>query len=295
MISPLNSFANTRIAPTPSGLVHIGNVLSFAITSALAQKSGAKILLRIDDLDQPRSSELYLQDIFDTLKFLQIPWDKGPLGAGEFGAGWSQMRRMDLYNAAISKLSRKDLVFACSCSRQQLRSGCACTCYTKRLPLNTKNASLRLLTGVRELSIRNYDGKVTKEILPPEMKNFIVRRRDGIPSYQLASLADDLHYQIDLVVRGQDLWPSTIAQHELARALGEDRFDKIAFYHHPLLLDAAGKKLSKSAGSTSVRYLRQHGKKASDIYAMIGQMIGSTEKVASIAELIDIINTTFPI
>lgn len=293
MITSIYRYNNTRIAPTPSGLLHIGNVLSFAITSALAQKSGAKVLLRIDDLDQLRTDDRYLQDIFDTLNYLEIHWDKGPGNVREFREQWSQMHRMDLYNAVIRELSDKGLVFACRCSRQQMRTLQACPCFEKKIPLNAENASLRLITGAKELFIRSYDGRLIAATPPPEMKNFIIRRKDGIPSYQLTSVVDDLYFNIDLVIRGQDMWPSTIAQHMLASALEEDRFDKIAFCHHPLLVDAEGKKLSKSAGSTSVRYLRENGKKPSDIYAIIGQMIAGNEKIQGMDELLEAINSTF--
>lgn len=78
------SFTRTRIAPTPSGFLHLGNAFSFALTASLARKTGAKILLRIDDLDHQRIQQQYVQDIFDTLHFLEIPWDEGPLNYDEY-------------------------------------------------------------------------------------------------------------------------------------------------------------------------------------------------------------------
>jgi glutamyl/glutaminyl-tRNA synthetase len=84
MLHQVTRFNKTRIAPTPSGYLHLGNVLSFAVTALLAKESGAKILLRIDDLDQARVNKRYLQDIFDTLNFLEIPWHEGPRNLEEF-------------------------------------------------------------------------------------------------------------------------------------------------------------------------------------------------------------------
>jgi len=265
---------HTRIAPTPSGFLHVGNILSFAITSALAQKSNTKVLLRIDDLDQARANEEYIQDVFDTLNYLEIPWDVGPTDTQDFRDNWSQTHRMELYHGALDKLCDKGLVFACTCSRQQIKNSEPCTCLEKHIPLDTENAAWRLITGTKELEIRDYNGDIIQTALSQEMQNFIIRRRDGVPAYQLASVVDDLHYNIDLIVRGQDLWSSTIAQHELALALDERRFNQIKFYHHPLLTEASGQKLSKSAGSTSIKYLREHGKSPSDIYAMIERMLG---------------------
>jgi glutamyl/glutaminyl-tRNA synthetase len=281
----INNYNNTRIAPTPSGFLHVGNVLSFVITSALAQKNNSKVLLRIDDLDQVRTNNQYLQDIFDTLNYLEIPWDNGPGNVQEFQDQWSQIHRMDSYNTAIRELCVKGVVFACTCSRSQIRTSKPCTCFEKHIPLDTENASLRLITCNKELEVRNYSGQIIHTALPAEMKNFIIRRRDGIPSYQLASVVDDLYYNIDLVVRGEDLWSSTIAQHELASALGENRFREITFYHHPLLMEAQGKKLSKSAGATSIRNLRENGKKPSDIYTLIAGMLDINDKVINWEQL----------
>ncbi|MES2108653.1 MAG: glutamate--tRNA ligase family protein, partial [Bacteroidota bacterium] len=91
-------FHKTRIAPTPSGFLHVGNVLSFSITAALARKTGAKTLLRIDDMDQTRANARYIQNIFDTLNFLEIPWDEGPANADDFEKSYSQVHRLNLYN-----------------------------------------------------------------------------------------------------------------------------------------------------------------------------------------------------
>jgi glutamyl/glutaminyl-tRNA synthetase len=104
------------------------------------------------------------------------------------------------------------------------------------------------------------------------MKDFVIKKKDGYPAYQLTSLIDDLHYGVDLIVRGEDVWPSTIAQIYLAEILQQPNFQKATFHHHPLLMEAAGKKLSKSSGSTSIKYLREQGKTASEVYVEIGSM-----------------------
>jgi glutamyl-tRNA synthetase len=281
---------HTRIAPTPSGFLHVGNILSFAITSALAQKKNTKVLLRIDDLDQARANEEYVQDIFDTLNFMDIPWGIGPKDARDFQNHWSQTYRMSLYHDALSKLCDKALVFACTCSRQQIKNSEPCTCFERHIPLDTQNAAWRFITGTKELHIRNYKREIIQAALPTEMNNFVVRRRDGIPAYQLASVVDDLHYDIDLIVRGEDLWSSTIAQHELALALDESKFSEIRFYHHPLLTEASGQKLSKSAGSISIKYLRESGKGPTEIYNLIGKMTGLDQRLNNWKELTSAMN-----
>jgi len=280
-------FHKTRIAPTPSGFLHVGNVLSFSITAALARKTGAKTLLRIDDMDQTRANARYIQNIFDTLNFLEIPWDEGPANADDFEKSYSQVHRLNLYNDALKKLYDNGLIYGCECSRKQLATQ-SCTCAAKQMQLDAPDVSWRLKTDDQiTLNIKDYKGDLIRTTLPPEMGNFVVKRRDGLPAYQLTSIIDDLFYGVDLVVRGQDLWSSTVAQHYLALAFGEKQFADITFYHHPLMMESEGKKLSKSAGSTSIRHMREQGATAADVFGMIGDMLGIAGPVTNWHELAD--------
>lgn len=282
-------FNKTRIAPTPSGFLHVGNVLSFAITTALAQKTGTKVLLRIDDMDQTRADARYIQHIFDTLNFLEISWDEGPRNAQEFEESYSQIHRLELYNQTIKTLYNEGLIYGCACSRKQLATQ-SCTCFTKRLDPDTPDVSWRLKTDSNLiLNIRDHSGKTIQATLPAEMENFIVKRRDGLPAYQLTSVVDDLYYGIDLVVRGQDLWASTVAQYYLALVLGEQKFSGISFYHHTLLLEPDGKKLSKSAGATSIKYMQEQGKTATDVFGIIADMLGITGPATNWKELVELL------
>ncbi|SDT59948.1 glutamyl-tRNA synthetase [Mucilaginibacter mallensis] len=289
-------YTQTRIAPTPSGFLHLGNVLSFSITAALAQKHGTKILLRIDDIDRARVTRQYLQDIFDTLNFLEIPWDDGPRDVDGFEKNYSQLQRMPIYMEALEQLRSKGQVFACTCSRKQISNidgsydESLCTCFDQQIPLSTEHANWRLITNNEELVIKDYSGKDIRATLPAEMHNFIVKKKDGSPAYQLTSVMDDLLYGVDLIVRGEDLWPSTLAQHQLAATLGESDFNDIVFYHHPLMMEPSGKKLSKSAGSTSIKYLRENGKSKADVYTIIAGMLGSKESISNWQELAELVN-----
>ncbi|MEO6151042.1 MAG: glutamate--tRNA ligase family protein [Mucilaginibacter sp.] len=291
MVETTHQYNKTRIAPTPSGYLHLGNVLSFVITAGIAEKYRAKILLRIDDLDRERAGKRYIQDIFDTLNFLGIPWDEGPRNIKEHENQYSQLHRVDSYQQALQQLAQSGSVFACRCSRAQIKNNAACTCDAKHIPLDTENASWRLRTdNITTLQIKNLTG-TTESILPAAMQNFIIRKKDGFPAYQLTSVVDDLHYGVDLVVRGEDLRASTLAQHSLSLKLGAGAFQNITFYHHPLLLSPTGEKLSKSAGDTSVQYLRGQGKTAAEIYTILGQMLGLSSIIDNrqqLAELLDI-------
>jgi glutamyl/glutaminyl-tRNA synthetase len=281
----------TRIAPTPSGFLHVGNIFSFTITVAMARRTGASVLLRIDDLDRERVTRAYVQDIFDTLRFLGIPWDEGPADADEFEKGWSQVHRMDLYTQALEQLRDSGALFACTCSRSQvLRDGEAGvypgTCRDLGLPLETAKVNWRLRTSAaRTLSVKTFPRGRIDEELPREMQDLVVRKRDGFPAYQLASLVDDLYFGIDLIVRGQDLWPSTLAQHYLSYPLDAAAFREATFFHHPLLLTATGEKQSKSAGDTSIQQLRKQGLKPEAIYSRIARLLGREDPVRNWEEL----------
>lgn len=285
----IGNFNKVRIAPTPSGYLHLGNVLSFAITATLAHTTWATTLLRIDDLDKERITDAYIQDIFDTLNFLEIPWQEGPRDIAEFKAAYSQRHRLPIYNAALQQLCSANKVFACTCTRAQLAAvnGGLYTghCSRLHLPYDTPNASWRLRTDNLTIqSIKTISGAIDVN-LPEEMHSFIVRKKDGMPAYQLASVIDDLHYGVDLVVRGMDLWPSTVAQHYLANCLAGHRFSNITFYHHPLINNTSGIKLSKSAGDTSIQQLRKSGKKAADIYGSIAKMLNLKGQITDFIKL----------
>jgi glutamyl/glutaminyl-tRNA synthetase len=250
----------TRIAPTPSGYLHVGNAASFLLTARLAQQHGGSLLLRIDDLDKERVRPAYIQDIFDTLAFLNIHYEQGPQDAVDFANYYSQHLRLSLYEELLTQLCATGLVYACVCSRRQMAAGAPCVCQTKALPLDMPDVAWRVQVPTGTI-IRFKDEKRGElEIdLAAVMPHFIIRKRDGLPAYQVASLADDLHFSINYLVRGEDLLPSTAAQLYLARLAVKNTFLQARFYHHPLLLGANGLKLSKSAGDISVKALRQDG------------------------------------
>lgn len=256
------------------------------MTAALARERGASILLRIDDLDRERVADGYVSDIFDTLRFMGIPWDEGPADAVEFERDWSQVHRMALYRRALEQLRLAGAVFACSCSRAEVlragvAGGCAGRCRERGLSLDASGVAWRLKTDdlVGEIRVKTEDGAYDDAVLPAEMRDFVVMKKDGFPAYQLTSLVDDVYYGVDLIVRGDDLWPSTLAQNVLSYPLEVPGFREIASYHHAILVNDSGEKLSKSAGDTSIRYLRQSGLGPGEIYSLILRMGGIEAEV----------------
>lgn len=279
-MSLATSFRKTRIAPTPSGYLHLGNVFSFILTTYKARRSGASILLRIDDMDQARAQDIYLQDIFDVLNYLELPWDDGPRNPVEFKQTFSQVHRLPVYHELLNQLLTQNKLFACSCSRSQLQQSAVDgsypgTCLNPGIALDTPETNWRLITNSNEtFTLYSQESNISTTSLPPDKNFFIVRKKDGMPSYQLASVSDDIHFGIDYIVRGLDLRSSSIAQRYLANQLPANSFQEATFYHHELIMDEEGKKLSKTAGSVSIRHLIKNGKKKEEVYQLLASITG---------------------
>lgn len=287
-------FTRTRLAPTPSGYLHLGNLLSFVLTAGLARKFGAKILLRIDDMDRERVRDVYVQDIFDTLDFMEISWDEGPRDAREHHQSYSQLVRMEQYTAALDALASERQVFSCNCSRSTLSAQHAGgtypgTCLQKEWPLDGKDMQWRLKTDqTARVSLRELVQGESVYALPPSVRYAQVRRRDGKPAYQLCSLVDDLFFGVDLVVRGMDLHDSSLLQLFLSGYLPANRFGETVFFHHPLL-QQDGLKMSKSGGASSIFQLRKQGLKRAGVYRQIALYAGLEPTVTDSDSLFELL------
>ncbi len=233
----------TRIAPTPSGFLHPGNAVNFLLTSWLARQHGGRLLLRIDDLDAARVRPEYLDDVFRVVSWLGLEIHGGPSDVAEFRRDYSQTLRTEYYRDEVRRLPE---VFACRCSRRELAGGGPYpgTCRLAGLELAAGRTALRA-TVPRPCPVPV--GSRTVDVAA-EMGDFVVWRRDDLPAYQLASVVDDRDLGVNAVVRGLDLFDSTAAQLFLAPLLGAQSFALADFRHHELVVDAAGRKLSKSAG-----------------------------------------------
>lgn len=261
--------ARLRFAPTPSGYLHLGNALNFTLNWLVARLAGGRVVLRIDDLDDARKRPEYIHDIFDTLRWLGLDWDEGPQDVADFEKNWSQHLRLHHYREALARLVKTGLVFACGKSRRELSP------FGDLYPPEFRSQGLSLDTPDVSWRIATPPG------FP--MSDFVLRRRDGIPAYQIASVVDDLLYSITHVVRGADLEASTAAQRWLATLLaGSDttapylpwkRFEAVQFLHHPLILDETGQKLSKSAGATALISLRQDQQQPAVVFEMCSRLL----------------------
>jgi glutamyl-tRNA synthetase len=300
----------TRIAPTPSGFLHAGNGLSFLFTYALARAQGDQILLRIDDLDAARTRVDYLDDIFRTLDWLDISWDLGPVSVVDFQKNWSQHHRLPLYQAALEVLkndTQSGQVYACTCSRKQIQETSDTglyprTCRHRHIPFDAQDAAWRIkIDATEKAQFKNFDFqyrnfKRETVVLADTVGDFVVQQKNQFPAYQLASVVDDSHFGITRIVRGQDLWCSTAAQIHLARHLNLASFQQIAFYHHPILTDALGHKLSKSKGANALATAREKGQNAEDLVKEIGNWFSPKVAMANVTDLIRFLaSNTHPI
>ena len=284
----------TRIAPTPSGFLHVGNAVSFLITYCLAKSENGKLLLRIDDLDRERYRKEYVEDIFYALDWLGIQYDEGPSSVADFDKYWSQHQRLSLYDDVLKSSLEREWVYACDCTRKDLVASGTYPVYDGKCrdlrKSFLKNMAWRWRikedTSIHWVDLFKTDTTVN---LSEQMGDFVVKQKNGLPSYQLGSYVDDLHFNITHIIRGADLITSTAAQLCMATHWKSTDFKNIQFGHHPLITDKNGNKLSKSAGSESLKSLRETGKTPLTIIEIARKSLGlPDEKIETTPELVQL-------
>jgi glutamyl/glutaminyl-tRNA synthetase len=283
-------FNLSRLAPTPSGWLHEGNGLSFILTWALARRHQARLLLRVDDLDRARYRPAYLEDIFETLVWLGLDYDQGPRSEEDLERHWSQRHRMNLYLELLAVLRESGRLYACVCSRSRRRlltANASCPCREEGISLDRQDASWKVQVPEGTRVACREPGGLRHLDIHQLMGDFVVRQKNGMPAYQVASLADDRHFGVDLIVRGEDLLPSTAAQLYLASLTGYADFLDAVFVHHPLVLDAQGQKLSKSGGARALRSWRDEGHSPHHLIARVGELLSLPHRPHTLQELID--------
>ena len=283
----------SRIAPTPSGFLHQGNGMNFVLTWLLTKNGNGILRLRIDDLDAPRINNEYIEDVFRTLEWLGIEWEEGPQAPGEHLKYFSQQLRIDRYNELIRQLEGKDSLFICNCSRKAIQEQSKDgqypgTCRGKSLQLDSDTSMRLIIPSPCNVIVNDMRAQEINIDLYNVMRDPVIRRRDGIPAYHIASIADDIDHGVNLTVRGADLLESTAAQLYISQILSAKQFLGTKFYHHPLIEDDNGNKLSKSAGSTSLKAWRERGAKREEFYLMMSRLLNAAEPASSPHELLQL-------
>jgi len=238
----------SRLAPTPSGYLHLGNAVNFVLTWLLTRQAGGILHLRIDDLDRARLRPAYLDNIFRVIDWLGLDYDHGPSGPDDFLRHHSQLLHLPEYNRVLRRLALPGTTAPPGRvqASQRTRTGGP----EALVALETPGAAWRahVPPGAEIRFFDAWQGE-TRVPLGALMPDFVIRKKDGVAAYQVASVVDDLRLGTTLIVRGLDLQPSTAAQLWLASQLSETaafRTARIRFGHHPLLTNEAGQKLSKS-------------------------------------------------
>ena len=233
-----------RFAPSPTGDLHSGTLLAAVGSYLQARSQHGEWLLRIEDVDTTRRIPGAADTLLRALEHFAFEWQ---------GEVVHQSSRTDLYESALEILSKKDLIYPCTCSRKQLADEDTLNVYTghcrhRRLPLFEEHA-LRLRVEDR---IIGFDDQVIgqyQQQLADECGDFVIKRKDGLFAYQLAVVVDDAEQGISEVVRGADLLDSTPRQIYLQQMLGYAQPD---YLHLPLLIDEHGQKLGKSTGAAAL-------------------------------------------
>jgi glutamyl-tRNA synthetase len=248
----------TRIAPTPSGYLHLGNAYNFYLIQKYANEKKGTILLRIDDFDFDRARDEYIEDIFKALQWLHISPDEGPLNLADFHKSYSQKNKQQSYRKVLKLLEDKALIYACECSRSQTDRFTEFGAYRG----HCREKNLNYVEGKHSLRLRCED--LPDHSWKKTLFDFVLWTKENRASYQLVSVVEDVENKIDFVVRGEDLKDSSGAQLYLAQQLGgvyKELFEKIEFIHHPLIVDPQNpaQKLSKNLNSRSLTSLIKAG------------------------------------
>ncbi|HUH63825.1 MAG TPA: tRNA glutamyl-Q(34) synthetase GluQRS [Terracidiphilus sp.] len=276
-----------RLAPSPTGYLHIGHARTFWTAHERARQAGGKLVMRMEDLDFQRSRPEYADAALEDLRWLGIRWDEGPDVGGRHGP-YVQSRRGALYLDAWRLLLRLGKIYPCSCTRKDIEAAIAAPHEGGSAAADEDDEPVypgtcrkyhrvvAQIAGSRARELEEPEGLTWRFIVPSseiiefedqnlgrqrfvagrDFGDFVIWRRDGAPSYQLACVVDDAAMQITEVVRGADLLKSTARQILLNRALG---YVNPSWYHCKLVVDDHGKRLAKRHDALSLRALREMG------------------------------------
>jgi glutamyl-tRNA synthetase len=267
-----------RFAPSPTGDLHLGNARTALLAWASARARGGAFVLRVEDLDPPRTVARAVDGNLAELRWLGLDWDEGPDVGGPF-APYRQSERGAHYDAALARLATAGLLAECYLSRRDIAlassapHGPSGPVYGPRQRAASERLAPQRRAAGREPSLRFRPPDVPvsfrdagrgERVVDPatEVGDVVVRRADGLYAYALAVAVDDAAMAITEVVRGDDLLDATAPQVLLARALGHEPPE---YRHVPLLLDAAGARMAKRTGGATLRALMEGGADAARV------------------------------
>lgn len=253
-----NQRLSTRIAPTPSGYLHLGNIFHLLVTKLIIDISGGSLHLRIDDHDHERFRIEYVEDIFEQLNWLELVWTSGPKNVEEFSRSYRQIDKLEYYKNLFYQfqLESQDKIYVCACSRAQLQNASTNPCKEQKLVFEKNQTTIRYFNDQLKL-------------------DSVIWRKDDLPSYQWVNLCEDVANKINFIVRGEDLVESTHLQLAIAQDFTAfTNFTSCHFYHHSLVKNQNDEKLSKSQKASSIKMARESGLTRKYLYTQFSQWLG---------------------
>ena len=288
----------TRLAPSPTGALHLGNARTFLVNWLLARQRGWKILLRIEDIDGPRIKHGAAAQLADDLRWLGLDWDEGPV---------YQSSRLECYQRAIESLSSAGDAYPCVCTRKEVEQAASAphaeqgvsfypgTCRGKYATIEAawqaagRAPAIRFRVPDQTIEfVDQFAGRRQFQVAR-DLGDFVIAKADGTPAYQLAVVVDDAAAGVTEVVRGDDLVDSTPRQILLYRALkmGEQ---VPRYFHLPLVIGPDGKRLAKRHGDTRLDHYRARGVAAERVIALLARWSG-IENVPASLRAVDLIDS----
>lgn len=296
-----------RIAPSPTGKLHIGNARTGLFNYLFARNNGGKFILRIDDTDKQRSTEEAEQAIYDGFRWLGIEWDEGPSKGGNLGP-YRQSERSDLYRSAIDRLLESGNAYYCFCAKEEIadkrtRAEKAHEIYrydNKCRDISLVEARNRIANGetavirlrIPDDLVITFNDLVREEVVVKSeaFDDFVIVKPNGDPLYNLATVIDDHEMKISHVLRGQDHLTNTSKQILIYNALG---YDLPTFGHFSLIMDKNRKKLSKRTGSVNISEFMSDGflsQATTNFIALLGWSPGDDREKMTMGEMIEAFN-----
>ncbi len=288
-----------RLAPSPSGYLHLGNAWACLMAWLLCRRASGTLVLRIEDIDPARSRQEYAQAIMEDLAWLGLDWDEGPGSPGGYGP-YLQSQRYEIYKLALDWLQARGMVYPCFCSRKELRAIASAphvgdegvpypgTCANLSLHEQQhciqqgRQAALRVRAGTGIYAFTDGIRQLNVSKQQDCGGDFALRRSDGVIAYQLAVSVDDALMNITQVVRGADIAASTPRQLMLFELFG---IQPPQYTHVPLVCDHTGERLAKRHHSLGVRALREQGVTSAAIIGYLAHAGGLvTERKALTAQ-----------
>ena len=285
----------TRLAPSPTGALHLGNARTFLVNHLLARREGWRVLLRVEDLDGPRVKKGSAEQMIEELAWLGLEWS-GPVV-------W-QSARQAVYESALRRLAEEGWAYPCTCSRKDAAwaggaphaedGGAAYpnTCRGRYPSAEAAEATGRPVAW--RLRVPHEPVAFVDEFAGPRefdllhaCGDFVIFRAEGLAAYQLAVVLDDAQAGVDAVVRGDDLLESAARQIHLRRLLG--LAGSVRYWHLPLVVGQDGRRLAKRHGDTRLATYRQAGASPQRILGLLGFWCGLLEsrREASMGELLE--------